>query len=746
MDTNPTRTQTTTTPQRQRSNARGNGNNMRLGEMLLLLLLVAGTCSVASAATAAPIADQIDPSLVGVLDEYGPVNASRGESVQDWDDILQALNDYQQEADVDAIYAEAVPFYGNDSVVLWEPPIETMLYKGTNDTDDVMAVYVRVIHEILSNMTLYGGDVVLENLLDVYGQKPMASTFMALLNMGLPTADEMIVRMWKTNLVSDAVNYFASLMSDQLNPETGNPDDPTSGITAVLEAFFSDYDSIVWKDLTVVMGKPLGPSIIPFLKNMAPPQNASANATSAANDEAKAEELKKRTDELFPKFLDSLRLLGIKNLLYNPYLPIPCIKDDPYCPVIDEDYTRAFAQSYDLASRGKISEERFAYDFQDALFQYFNDFGSNLEIGDILGGIVNNNTERAGRILSQDETIDNHLPQVLNNLSDNTYALAMTEEAAASGYDARLSVCMANISSAMYESPETRAKWLEGGLGLELVDSFPMAGDLSSMGSVYVDRGQNAVVFGIEGIPVIHKYFQRGFFGWLSALVNGGTNTQPFRFPCSEIDFKGNNSICAHMGYKYYDTAEIYPGFAPLDDVMVTKLKPALQKAVLILEGSHGGSENATSTFREAKEKPKLYITGHSLGGPLAKHSLAQILLREYDQMFSSITAYAFGGAMAGNDAYLSMVDEMLDSPLIVPTKLFQVVNSYDPWPYIPAVFGSENGSVQKGNVTLIFDLEKDELAKEEPLRPFKGMPANVFLSFEGVHAPKTQYVHLLLS
>merc|ERR1711959_699507 len=169
---------------------------------------------------------------------------------------------------------------------------------------------------------------------------------------------------------------------------------------------------------------------------------------------------------------------------------------------------------------------------------------------------------------------------------------------------------------------------------------------------------------------------------------------------------------------------------------IVNKLRPALSRAVSMLRHE---SANAT-----AAAKPKLYITGHSLGGPVAKHTLTQMFLREYDQDFSSIDLYAFGGAMEGNLDFIEMIDEMGASPSVVPTRIYQVENQHDPWPYIPTVFGA-TGPVRKGNATFLFDLGEDALVRQEPGTPreFEGMPANVLLSMEGIHAPKTAYLPL---
>lgn len=688
----------------------------------ILLLAAAVTLAGAANASKQALIDEIEPNLLGVLGEYGPINASRGESLEEWDDLLAALDNWNTNAGIFPDVNETIPFYGNDSVPVWYPPPETFIWKGNNDTDDVSAVYGRVIHDILANMTFYGADEVLTNYLDIFGAADQAPTLLSMLSMGVPEQDQMIVRISKTNLVADTMAYFMNKAASQDNVD---PNDPGPALASILGDFFSDYDSQVWKDVSVVMGPPLGPAIIPFMRS---------NFNSSQSGQAQSNPNK------FPKFLDSFRLMGIRTLLYNKYMPIPCLKRDAYCPALDTDYVKAFAESYDLAARNETSEERFAYDFQDAMFQYFDDFGLNVTLSSIMSGIINNDTTSSvgsSSVLSSSDEISTHLPLVLNSLAENDYSVSMDQDITGSGFDPRVAVCTLNISSALYESPETMNEWLEDGHGFEIIDVFPVAGDLSSRGAVMVDREQNAVIYALEGIPVIHKYFQRGFFGWLSTILQGGTTAKPFEFPCSEMDFKVDElCICTEMAAKYYGKAAVYPGFAPWSTSIVNKLRPALSRSVSMLRHE---SANAT-----AAAKPKLYITGHSLGGPLAKHTLAQMFLREYDQDFSSIDLYAFGGAMEGNLDFIEMIDEMASSPSVVPTRIYQVENQHDPWPYIPTVFGA-TGPVRKGKATFLFDLGEDALVRQEPGTPreFEGMPANVLLSMEGIHAPKTAYLPL---
>jgi len=659
---------------------------------------------------------KIDPDLIPTLEEYGEVNATKYETAGGWNELLRVVQDFEDDEEYERISQDVIPFSNDSSVNVWYPPLETMIYKGTENTDDVSAVYIRVIHEILSNMTFYGGDKVVENVFDVFGMKPMTTTFLSLLNMGLPTSDQLLVRMWKTDFINDAMDFFGSSMSTHGDLDTMFQD-PIVGLMGSLQNFVLDYDNVVFKDLAVVLGKPLGPSIIPFLKSMSQQQSSAQPAQPAENATLALQE---KVEEVFPDLIKNLRMLGVKNVLYNKYLPIPCIKGDDYCPVKGTPYVRAFSDMYNLTKSDRMTEEEFGLGFQDAMVQYFRDKSGDIDPGNIISRMVNNKTASIGNIIKQGAEVNNHMYDVLNSLANNTYAMDIDEDVLETGFDPRTAVCMTNITAAMYESPETGAAWIDG-LGLEPVgDAFPLLGDLSSRGQVFVDKSQNAVIVGIEGVPVIHKYFQRGFFGWLDLLV-GGVHT--FEYPCTQMFIHSNKDRCIELSEKY-SHAKINSGFAPLDSVIVNALRPQLEKAAAMFDS-----------------KPKLYITGHSLGGPLAKNTLAQVLLRGYDEDFSSVTTYALGGPVVGNEAYVDMIDELIDMD---DAPLYQIVNSYDPIPYFPAIF--ETQKVNKGNQTFLFDVNENRFVSEEPMRKFKAMPSNILLSFEGAHAPKTQYLPLARS
>jgi hypothetical protein len=613
---------------------------------------------------------------------------------------------------------------------VWSPPLETIYYKGPGLTEDVTAVYATVIYEVLSNLTYYGGDKVVENVLDVFGMKEELPTVLGLLNVGLPTRDELLVRLWKTGFLGDVVDYFSNAMAEQQSV-AGVHEDPMVGATKVLQKFFSDPDSIVWKDLAVILGPPLGPTIIPLLKSAS--DNQQSNATQQG-----ASSFDNRTQEIFPDLIENTKLLLSKTLLYNPYLPIPCLLESDGCPQaeLESETGKNFSKMYNSTLQGDMTVEEFADDFQDQLLSYFkldgttntdtvnsSDITATTKTNPILQQLFSNDTGKVGMI-NENSPISNHQVDVLNSLALGNYSLEIDQDVLETGFAPKTAICLANISAAMYEYPDIQAAWISG-LGLDTVTIFPAAGDLSARGAVFVDKEQNAVIIAYEGVPYFETYFQRGIFGWIRAIF---AQTKPFDFPCSGSEFNSSTTttLCDEMAEKYGDDATIYPGFAPFDSAVVNDLLPALEEAVAMLQSSSSG------------EKPKLYITGHSLGGPLTKNTLVQILLRGYSDMFSQVNAYAFAPPIVGNGAYLEMIEDLLAS---TPANLYQVINAYDPMPYVPYF-----SPMDKGNVTLKYDLENDRFVTEQPLEAFKGMPKNVFLDGLGAHSIKTQYLPLARS
>ena len=694
--------------------------NVMAPKMMMMLLTIA--MAVAAMASAEVNLDDIDPALLETL-HGSKINMSSSETTEGWVSLLGALKEFEDGEMYGTISEEVIPSF-DDDVEVWEPPLETIYYKGPGETEDVTSVYATVIYENLANMTYYGGDKVLENILDVFGMKDSLPTVLGLLNVGLPSRDELLVRLWKTNFLGDVLEYFSTAMAEQASVE-GVHEDPMIGATKVLQKFFSDYDNIVWKDFAVLLGPPLGPTVIPLLKSASDQQEQANENTTSEEAEQGASAFENRTQAIFPDLFRNAKILGAKNLLHNPYLPIPCLLGEAGCPVseLESDTGRSFSRMYNLSLAGEMTDEEFADEFQEQLLSYFEDTttANSTRGANILSQIFSDQTSQVG-MLNQDSPTSNHQVDVLESLASGNYTLDIDEGVLETGFAPKAAICMANISASMYEYPHQAEAWIRG-LGLDLVETFPAAGDLSARGAVFADKKQNAVIVAFEGVPYFETYFQRGIFGWIRAIFSP---SKPFDFPCPTSTSNSNSTaVCDAMKEKYSGDAMVYPGFAPFDSAVVNSLKPALDQAISMLPSS--------------TEKPKLYVTGHSLGGPLTKNTFVQILLRGYGDMFSQLNAYAFAGPVVGNDEYLQMIQDML---AVSPSaNLYQVVNAYDPMPYIPFF-----SSVDKGNVTLKFDLEHDQFVREQPLEVFKGMPKNVFLSPLGAHSIKTQYLPLARS
>jgi len=692
---------------------------------LLMMMLIVAT----QLASAEVNLDNIDPALLATLDG-AKINMSESETTQGWVDLLTSLKEFDDGVLYGTISEEVIPtLQFNESVEVWSPPLETIYYKGPGLTEDVTSVYATVIYEVLSNMTYYGADKVLENVLDVFGMKDELPAVLGLINVGLPTRDELLVRLWKTGFLGDVVEYFSNAMAEQ-ESVAGVHEDPMVGATKVLQKFFSDPDSMVWKDLAVILGPPLGPTIIPLLKS-ASDNTKQSNATTQQG----ASSFDNRTQDIFPDLFENTKLLLAKTLLYNPYLPVPCLLGSNGCPEaeLESETGKNFSRMYNATLEGELSVEDFADEFQGQLLNYFqlddttdtdtvnsSDIAATTTANPILQQLFSNDTGKVGMI-NENSPPSNHQVDVLNGLALANYSLEIDQDVLETGYAPKTAICLANISAAMYEYPDIQDSWTSG-LGLDTVKIFSSSGDLSARGAVFVDKEQNAVVIGYEGVPYFETYFQRGIFGWIRALF---AQTKAFEFPCSGSE--SNSTLCDEMEEKYGGDATIYPGFAPLDSAVVNDLLPALEEAVTMLQPSSSG------------EKPKLYITGHSLGGPHTKNTLAQILLRGYGEMFSEVNAYAFAPPIVGNGAYLEMIEDLVASS--PSANLYQIINAYDPMPYVPSF-----SPMDKGNVTLKYDLENDRFVREQPLEAFEGMPENVFLSGLGAHSIKTQYLPLARS
>ena len=122
--------------------------------------------------------------------------------------------------------------------------------------------------------------------------------------------------------------------------------------------------------------------------------------------------------------------------------------------------------------------------------------------------------------------------------------------------------------------------------------------------------------------------FFRGLYGWLQDLLS--SEQIPFQYPCDDMaqaneeispsDVEEAQQLCQDLASKY-PNAQAYRGFLPKqqDGIVKEKLLGALSEAQKELKEAVG-----------TEEKPRLYITGHSLGAALAKSALVQVGIAIY--------------------------------------------------------------------------------------------------------------------
>jgi hypothetical protein len=294
-------------------------------------------------------------------------------------------------------------------------------------------------------------------------------------------------------------------------------------------------------------------------------------------------------------------------------------------------------------------------------------------------------------------------------------------------------VCLANVSASMYEYPDIKANWTEG-LGLKGLSEFTEAGYLSSIAQVFVDVESNAIILAFEGTPYMQTNFFRGLYGWLQDLLS--SEQIPFQYPCDDVveanekisqaDVEEAQQMCNDLASKY-PNAQAYRGFLPKqgDGTVGDQILGALSEALTELKAAVG-----------TEEKPRLYITGHSLGAALAKSALVQLLLRGYAADFSEVKAYTFAPPVVGNEEYVSMIDDLLEA---TESDLFMVINQYDYIPYLPPFVNFTHGGQ-----TLFIDHDEASLRAVDLLDlPYENQPRNVFMPPLGYHSIKGQYLPL---
>mmetsp|Transcript_15454 Transcript_15454/g.39373 ORF Transcript_15454/g.39373 Transcript_15454/m.39373 type:complete len:708 (-) Transcript_15454:130-2253(-) len=628
------------------------------------------------------------------------------EAPPEYEELNAAFKQLENEEDWGLIRRDAIPYFANDSIRVWQPALDTLYFNMSNRAaNEPTTVLVLAFHELLSNLTFYGADKLIANMMDIVGYPELSGAVVNIIENNLPTQEEMLVATWKTNMMGDFLLDFKDLVAEERNiSETFA--DPMTGAVKVMIAAAKRPDLQTWKDLSVVMGEKLGPAIIPLL-----------NSEYARNATSNPDRIAAKTEELLPELQDNSEDLFAKTILFNRYLPAPCTTGAIACPVLEASTIAQLEDLYKDAQNGTITIEEFSDEFQDKLEKYFSNELKFVNYTSLIRSIFDTQSEEIVRHIDHLGPPSDHQVDVLNSLANGTYSLSVDTEVLDTGFDPLLSICLANVSAAMYEYPNTTSDWLTG-LGFEVVTIFPTSGSLSSRLGVLVEKEQNAVVIGIEGTAYANMFFIRSVFGWLQNMLSA--QTMDFKFPCPE----SNSTLCEEMAEKYSNSS-IYVGFAPGSEEMENRLKPALDEAIEMLK-----SESATA---RNGEKPTLYITGHSLGGALAKNTLAQVLLRGYGDAFSSITLYTFAGPVAGNRVYLDMLDDLADRS---GTSVYQIINEYDTVPYLPSFF-----EVNQRNVTLLYDVKDDRMVTVGTLQPFEEGPANVYLPPLGYHAIKTQYL-----
>jgi len=649
----------------------------------------------------------------------GKPNATTDDSISGLVDLLKAQKKFEDNTKNGFINQDVL----TDG---WKPSLEAYA-----TSDDLVYVFGSMLHEILSNMTFYGADFLLTDVLEIFQLDNVvtADGIMNLMEIGLPSRDEIIVSVRETGILEDGLSEITRLLSEQKNL-TELSENPVQAFVVLLSDLLRDTDNRLWKDVSVILGDPLGPALIPILQ--------SDFATNATQDPAA---ISQRANEIFPRLLNHFRAFGMKNLLYNPYLPSPCLRDDERaCPsyMLGEE-GEAILLNKEKVLQGEMSEEEFGRMFQEALFRYVDEPLGYDELPEfvraILEQVFNERTEAMVRALSRDNPPEEKEVEVLESLSAGNYSVEIEKDVLASGFNARTAICLANVSAAMFEFPETTSAWIEG-LGLERVGSaFPLAGDLSIRAAVFVDRTQNAVVVGVEGTPYIQTYFLRGLFGWLRNIVQARGDT--FKYPCKN----SNTSLCDEMAEKYPDPV-ILNGFAPSSSAVGDYLRPALEKAILLLQDTDGDGDDvsvSTGRFRNAvPDKPKLYFAGHSLGAATAKDLYIGALLRGYNENFSKVTLYSSAGPVTGDTKFQQMIEEMT---ALTNSSMYQLQNMYDPVPYLPII-----DDVDKGHLTALYDHRNDSLVMAEPLPDFVKAPSNIDLSIFAYHSIKSQYLPLARS
>ena len=108
----------------------------------------------------------------------------------------------------------------------------------------------------------------------------------------------------------------------------------------------------MWSDLAVILGDPVGYALVPAL-------NTSIVRSNLPQSDA---EMKSRLAG-YPNLQQDIEVLAAKNILFNPFLPAPCIRSQPSCGLLKDTLTpqdEALQGVYEEAKAGNITDAEFA--------------------------------------------------------------------------------------------------------------------------------------------------------------------------------------------------------------------------------------------------------------------------------------------------------------------------------------------------------------------------------------------------
>merc|ERR1711977_392121 len=616
----------------------------------------------------------------------------------------------------------------NANALVWQPPLDSFIAKNgeTGEYEDMTTQTVLVLYEVLQNQTFYNLTDLSNVMAYIAGVPEFGVGFQrALIDVGLPPIADTLVRVWKTDLLSDmfkeiqqqmnrTVADFRGLFTELEDQDLTEEERQGKTIDLVVNlaiALLRDPDSILWADLTAILGDPLGPALIPTLKS-----------GIIENTLSDPEGIRDRAMEKQDELIENLKSLAGKIVLFNPYFPEPCLRNTTECP--DLGGSKEATELQELFVRAAAGDESVGDAFGDLQSEFLKIFLEAFGLKDLvelLGQALNSpSTDEVLSTLSEDGELSNKEVWFLNNLS-STEGVSISNEAA--GVPLEPLACLANISALMFEPPETKAGWAQG-LGLQVVGETETSGFLSSMVGVFLDVESDAIVVAYEGIPYLAYSAARGLFGWLQSLLSA--EEVPFEYPCDASDDK---DLCNGLAEAFPD-ARVYKGFLPHQtksgDQGFSKVQKIIDQAL---------EEWKAQAGPESPSKPSIYFTGHSLGGPAAKNSFVQFLLRGQRDKFSKAAGYFFALPVTGNAEYINMTQELLDS---TDSGAYMFINQYDFVPYLPPMDATH------GEHTLFFDHTSSSLKTIDTAdTAYVNVPRNVFMPPLGHHSIKAQYLPL---